>query len=482
MYTTDVSFKISLNKFKRVFALFSLLIAGLLSVACEDDPDLPAIAVTFESGSRGFGPELNALDLTLNFSRAAEQDGEITVTFVTEGMDYETDFTTDPPATGGSVTLLFSKGDESVALTMIKKLDVSFEGDESVTFGLSTLPSSYIAGTNPEVKVTMSEIVAEAGTVDINGGGPTYPNKVFIDLSNNQQVAVNRTTWDLAFYAGDEFRVVLNASNGMMAAMVDETDLNAVTDAGELEDRLSYANVFNAILGAPPAWLDESLSWIDSPDGDLSQTAIAEISATDDDNKVYIVNRGTGVGGGELGWKKIRVLRNGNGYTLQHADLDASDFETINITKNADYNFIFVSFSEGVVTVEPQKDKWDFAWTAFGNTTPVGGGLTVPYYYQDVIVQNRNGVETAMVMTADIPYNDFSEEDIDAQIFGTSQINIGNNWRSSGGQAGPPSLYTDRYFIIKDPEGNVYKVRFTALTQAGERGRPQFEFQLVRHD
>jgi hypothetical protein len=59
------------------------------------------------------------------------------------------------------------------------------------------------------------------------------------------------------------------------------------------------------------------LKLIDDVSGDITKTVIPSISATDADNKVFIINRGTGGGVAAKGWVKIRVLRNGTtGYTL----------------------------------------------------------------------------------------------------------------------------------------------------------------------
>lgn len=43
-----------------------------------------------------------------------------------------------------------------------------------------------------------------------------------------------------------------------------------------------------------------------------------------------------------------------------------------------------------------------------------------------------------------------------------------------------PFVRNDRYYIIKDNDENYYKVRFTAMTQNGERGHVGFEYALVK--
>ena len=72
------------------------------------------------------------------------------------------------------------------------------------------------------------------------------------------------------------------------------------------------------------------------------------------------------------------------------------------------------------------------------------------------------------------------EADIAAQTFLTTQNAIAADWRSGGGPGVSPAVRTDRYYIIKDGDNNYYKIRFTALTQNGERGYPAYESVLIK--
>ena len=62
---------------------------------------------------------------------------------------------------------------------------------------------------------------SEGATLDISVGGPTQPNQVYVDLSSNMETIVKRDTWDIGFYSGNDFRVVLNLSVGMLAFALD---------------------------------------------------------------------------------------------------------------------------------------------------------------------------------------------------------------------------------------------------------------------
>ncbi|MBL7843538.1 MAG: HmuY family protein [Cyclobacteriaceae bacterium] len=447
--------------------------------SCEDDPQLPDNLVEFESAQLGFAANESALTVNINFSRAASQAGTITLTLASNGLNYGTDFTTNPPATANIITLPVANGTSQVSFSVEKAAGVLLDGDETIAFTITSVSDGLVLGTSSQLELKFSEILAQQAIMNINGGGPTYPNKVFIDLSANRQTAVDRTTWDLGFYMGNDFRVILNTSITMMARAIDKTDLTLVTAA----DTLGFANTM--IVGANAT--SAAMAWIDDPAGDLTKTAFAPVSLTASENKVYIINRGAANPPSDpsepipsSGWKKVRVLRNGNGYTIQHADIASATFQEIQLSKDDSYLFKYISFATGVVAVEPQKDRWDIAWTGFTNSTNLGGGF-IPYFFQDVVLQNRNGVETAELLTAAAgSYEAFGEANLTGVTWLTSQIGIGAKWRSGGGPGTAPAVRSDRFYLVKDVDGNIYKLRFTALTQDGQRGRPQIEFALVK--
>lgn len=331
---------------------------------------------------------------------------------------------------------------------------------------------------------TTPEIPASDGTsLTLNGGegGSDAENIVFVDLSGENQESAKRASWDLGFYAGNQFRVILNSSKGAVTALsTGQTDINAVNesnvDVSDLAFGLSFATM--DVFG--------SFDLADDTTGNLARTAIAEISAGD--NPVYLVNTvpGTTVSADNV-WK-IKVSRSGNGYTLQYAKLSASTTQSIDIQKDDTYNFQFFSFTGGLVPVEPKKSEWDFSW-GYTLYFTLFNGNPVPYGFSDFVKLNTlTGVQAALVLTADVAYTDFNESNLAGISFSSSQNSIGEGWRStSGAQAG---VKTDRYYLIKDASGNIYKLRFnsmgaipsgqTAPADGGTRGYPELEYKLVK--
>lgn len=336
---------------------------------------------------------------------------------------------------------------------------------------------------------TPVEIPTVGATLQPTVGGANQPNQVYLDLSAEESKSVNRATWDFGFSTGSEFRVVINGSLKMAVKQLSTSDIT-----------LPQESDADVAVGAGTTLA--SNGYVDNPTGVLAGagagigTAIAEVSATDADNKVYLVNLGfavsttkpavgsVSVDGDARGWKKVRILRSGNGYKIQYADLDSATFTEKTIAKETDFNFTFFSLASGnTVSVEPQKTKWDLNFTTFTNYLNAGSEVT--YGYSDFITSNaKGGTQVYQVLVADGgAYADFTKAKVVEANFTasvTDQRIIGANWRSGGGPTSLPSIRTDRFYVVKDEAGNYYKVKFLAMTNdAGERGYPTLEYAIL---
>lgn len=317
-------------------------------------------------------------------------------------------------------------------------------------------------------------------------GGAEQPNQVFIDLSQENQVTVARNSYDLAFYSGSEFKVLLNNSTSALTTSIDFYDITEVTAEDTLGwgAKLDIDAIFGSLFGAPPAWLPEAASWMDDPSGDLSGTAIATISATAGENPVYIINRGKNPDGSPRGWKKIRITQSSGAYVLQHADIDSDTFTELTISKSSDHDFTFVSFDEGEVEVAPAKTEWDLVFTIFTNLIPIDATTKIPYAYNDFILTNEGRVEVATVaIEGDVTYENFSAAQLTTIQFDDDRAAIGSDWRvvAQPGSEQEAGVKSDIFYVIEDANGNYYKLRFTRMSDpvSGERGHPQFEYEIV---
>lgn len=315
---------------------------------------------------------------------------------------------------------------------------------------------------------------SDGSTLTLNGligaeAGSSAGNSVYVDFSANKQTSVDRDSWDLGFYSGADFKVILNATNGSSVIKVEKTDLNAVTSADFDPNNLKVGQG-----GGTFALIDDPREA-----SILNKTAIGVVSATDAENKVYIINRKGGANNvlATADLFKIRILRKGSGYTLQYAKVGDAAFKTLDIVKNGNANFQFASLVKGTaVNVEPEKASWDIVWGYSMYYT-----ATFPYGFSDLVfINNLGGVSAAAVATSAKTYAAFAEADIASVTFSTNRDIIGSTWRNTTGTA--IGVKTDTFYVIKDSAGNVYKLKFNSFisNDGGERGKPVIEYKLVK--
>lgn len=470
-----------MNFLKKPFVLLFTL-SSLFFAACSED-DAPnggdegiPFVVAFETLSVNLSQIENSQDVALVYSQTANQSGEIIITVNSVNAEYGTDFTTTPEITNNSLKLQIGQGQNGNSFTF-NKINANLDETVEITFTITAVdyPSSSIQG---NTSLVLNSAPSLGRSYEPMVGGPNQPNQVYIDLSSENQETARRDSWDLGFYAGDEFRVTLNGSIYMAAAELESTDIDAISEA-DVADLIGQV----AVGTFDPA----NEAYVDHPDGDITKTAISAISSNNENNKVYLLNLGYEVGtdapepgsvavaGDARGYKKIRILRDGDNYVLQYANLNDTTHQEVVVNKSEGYNFTHFSFNtNNVVSAEPETANWDLVFTVFTNLIDGAGS----YGFSDGVLHNRKGgVRSYQVSTDTFVFDTFSLTDVNQGNFELDQRAIGDNWRDVLERI----IFDDRFFIVEDANGNIYKLRFLALVNtAGERGFPQFEYQLVQ--
>jgi len=350
---------------------------------------------------------------------------------------------------------------------------------------LIILVTAFFSSCNEE---GTTETPASPGAIlDVPVGGPNQPNQVFINFSTDQQTSVNKSNWDLGFYTGSEDKVILNAASEVMAREILKTDFAEIKpeDYEGFSDQTTVDAIFSNLFGAPPYpdWFLESSQWIDEPNGDLSGTAI-KLST----GYIYYINRGFTPEKTSRGEYLVKVTVSGNSYILEFTQPGSLNIESVTIPKSDSHNFVYFNFDGGVTSIAPAKDLWDIAFTTYMEKLDIGGGIKIPYRFQDYVVQNRNGVRVASVEVGESEnlletYESLDANEINALSFHTELNSIGSNWRTVASPT-PGSITgvkEDRFYVIEDTKGNYYKLLFTQmLNNSGERGYPQIIYELVK--
>jgi len=311
----------------------------------------------------------------------------------------------------------------------------------------------------------------------LNVGGPNQQNQVYVDLSGKAATPIARDSWDLGFYAGSDFRIVLNGSLGMAVKKLNTTDITLV----QQEDAMVAVGTFEA----------SNLAFVDNPMGNLDGTAFGVLATNQADASVYLLNLGYSVpttmpaagsvntAGALRGWKKLKVWADGAGYKMQFADLNDANYTEVTIAKNAAYNHTFYSLENKTeIQAEPQKDKWDIKFTTFTNEVFQGGASAGSYFFSDFVVTNtKSGVTAYKVEGGEDAFNAYARTNVTDGLFSTDQRAIGANWRD----VIQKQVFDNVFFILKDGEGRVYKIRFISMLDASlNRGFPLFQYQELR--
>lgn len=320
---------------------------------------------------------------------------------------------------------------------------------------------------------------SSGATMTLNGGngGASAENSVYVDFSKGRQDSVKRASWDLGFYTGSDFRVIINNTAFAMGHVTTKTDISAVSTADTVGVTIRWSQ------SAPPA----ASGVADAVSGDLTKTLIPAISANASENKVIILNRlAQSTAPKNEDFVKLKITRNGDGYTLQYATLNSTDVKTIQISKYLFTDFVRVSLNNNgtIVSGFPDKKEWDIVWTFSSYEIPFGA-ITAIYQASDyVLINSLNNVQVAKVTYSDATaateaYTKFNKDSVAKYSLVSDRIAIGSGWRATTGTIG---VYKNIFYIVKDTEGNFYKLKFLSFhaSDGGERGKPQISYELIK--
>ncbi|RZK50394.1 MAG: hypothetical protein EOO99_01765 [Pedobacter sp.] len=309
---------------------------------------------------------------------------------------------------------------------------------------------------------------AESITITLDGKTETsaYANVVYLDLSTKLTKSVDRKSWNIAIANGAIKKVFINPSYQSTAVVTNKFNLNEIN----LDNPGTDVNL-NHNISDPT-----TVSLVDYWDGSLDKTAYAgEVLANDAENKVYLLSF---EGNKEMqNWFKFKITKTANGTQIEYGRLNDSQFKTIQVPNDEKNVLSFVSLeNDRLVVVEPEIKKWDLAWGYSTNDS----GLGSPYWVQDFVWTNSlMGVKVAEVMNSAVSYADFGILHLSGyNLVGFRNI-IGTSWRSTQPATG---VKTDRFYIIQDADGLIFKLKFVSmgLGDGGERGRPVVEYQQIR--
>lgn len=291
--------------------------------------------------------------------------------------------------------------------------------------------------------------------------GSDYRYQIFFNFSENKIIEKNiKYTWDIGFETGvNGWHVITNTSKYMFVFRTNETELSNVMD---------HSNCTT------------SNHHYDMPSGNLDSTGIGDWK----DGYVRIIDLGTDENGTQLGWYKLKIDSvDANQYYIQYAKINASTAVSAVIQKHNSYTFTYFSLlNNEEIVVAPKSTKWDVVFTQYIKhlTTPA-----IMDYLVTGCILNHNNTLAALVteksyVSIDLAY---------AESLNLTNVNdvIGYDWKDIGldqvmnGGTAEYTIYPNKSYVIKDQNGNYFKLRFTDFySKTGEKGTPTFEYEQLK--
>jgi hypothetical protein len=307
------------------------------------------------------------------------------------------------------------------------------------------------------------ELPVPIPTINSKGSGPlttksvelssTYENQIYFDFSSNSNKGKgHRDDWDLRFSCDPSNSYIqMNGAKMMMSSRL----------TGQTFESVNSTVSFNTNVAA------------EHPSGRMDSLAIKN-------GDLFLINRGSNAAAVQLGVIKMEIIEhNATHFKGRFANLDGSNEQTVTIPKNNDYNFVYLKWNTSAPistpTIEPLKDTWDIVFAQYTES------FYTPYFLPYSVV----GCLTNAYNTLSLEVTNKAFEDIDLDyasnlVLSNDRNIIGYSWKTFLFDSDKYAIHSDKVYIIKDSEGDFYKLRFIDFyNMIGEKGTPMFEFQRL---
>lgn len=311
-------------------------------------------------------------------------------------------------------------------------------------------------------------VLPPAGAIDTLSAsmGVNYDNQVYVDFQTGTTKSVPYRSYDLAFEASaDGFRIYLNTAKFMFVGNTGNTDMQGADSSG-LTWRTETEHLYE------------------------DSTAFGEYRNIAGSSKLetYVIDRGRTEHFGADRWRKLQVLEvTPTNYKIRYANYDNSNVTDFIVPKDPDYSLVYFSFngSGSMVDVAPEKTDWDLVFTKY-TYTYYSEPVTSPYRHYLVSGALLNKWAGCMneQMRKDsssnyVPFDAFTSNEIASVDFNDLAGKVGFSWKDYDFTLGY-IIIPDRYYLVKDSDGFVYKIRFYDFyDSSGNKGTAEFEFKRL---
>jgi len=263
-------------------------------------------------------------------------------------------------------------------------------------------------------------------------------------------------------------------------------DINLTTDPTNSELRMNGGNLVLLYPTTATAF-DQvtsisgftSANWkYDDPSGLPGTSGLGYLENNPVIGKVVVVSRNNTL------YKFILNNVTANSYTITLAkSITATSGDTLEISKNDEYNFSYLNMDDGLVFPEPKKREWDIVFTKFRHIyrayNPDGSDFL---YSVAGALLNPFNTQGASDSTKEFNYATFNLDTLAAEyIMVANRDVIGFNWKTVNINTGLYLVNPQRIFAIRDQNNRLWKLSFFGYDdEQGRPGTPQFRYEILK--
>ena len=300
--------------------------------------------------------------------------------------------------------------------------------------------------------------------------GEDYGQAVYFKLSTGEQVSVPVDSWDLAFPTDvDSMAVRLNTGKLLLA-------WNSGQTGRPERAQWPAPTSFDWQTDAPHGWADSTALWGWHAPGSQQPTGVT-----------FVLDRGPLFHDSDTArYRYLQMLgRDGESFRFRWATTPMDDWREERVALDRTFTHVYFTFDGGgrVVPVAPPRQQWDLVFTQyiqpFDELPPPGRW----YLVRGTLSNLSQGVAVSAV-TRDFDryprYENLSRANLDSlPPFRLHTDGIGYDWKSFD-LRGTYYIRPDHYYVVRDPDGTYYRLRFVDFyDERGRRGFPQFVYDAL---
>lgn len=285
--------------------------------------------------------------------------------------------------------------------------------------------------------------------------GDHYEFHLFYSFTDGLISKDSFTVWDICFnQSSNKFEMWLNGGKGNLIYKTNTEDFSK-TDF--------TVNISNWAYDAP-TWEENTSAYGIIENGDINKVWLVKVN--DITYKFQFLN-----------------IEASAGITIRAGKVTDTEGQVYNLDYNPNFSFLYFSFTDGPMQIEPPKEKWDVWFVRyrhiFYGENPDGSDM--PYFVNGVLLNPYQTQAAADTLT---PRN-FDTLGLEAALneytFTTRRNIIGYHWKEVNINNGEYTVLPERVYLVKDAEERLWKLHFVNFyDENGQRGKPQFEFKRLQ--